>query len=57
MNSGSLAEGPVTWKCTKVHEAAKFHEWEPMFMAVEFIGKACLSLPFHFIFGAEQDVV
>ncbi|KAI0685401.1 Alpha/Beta hydrolase protein [Cytidiella melzeri] len=49
--------GPVTTKCHKSHEIAKFHEWDPMFEAVDHITKTCARFPYHFIFGAVNDIV
>lgn len=49
--------GPVVTKCNKAHEALQFHEWEPRFVAAEYIAKTCHDMPYHFIFGEKIDIM
>ncbi len=53
----SVPLGPVTAKCSKTHEVGKYSEWDPMLIAVDHITNTCDKFPYHFVFGAVNDIV
>ncbi|KAK6981123.1 CN hydrolase domain-containing protein [Favolaschia claudopus] len=53
----ATADGKVTLKCDKSHEANAFMDKVAHFDSVDQVGRVCRSLPFHIIWGDRDDII
>ena len=57
MKDNDSGSGKVKLATPKTQESATYLNTEPHFAAVEFLGKLDPSLPVHFIFGEDYDLM